>query len=200
MKTISFILIIMFLLIISTSAQVSKPFNVYLGGGLTSISTPQGFKDDHKLGYNLHGGLGFKMFPFIQLVGKMEYHTFPKDYGDIFAIPNDILNIVGGRRDFVLFGADARVGASIPTAPISPFLFAGFGWARISQSDILSDLDITQTSPLKYDSQTKLYINIGGGLEFKALMLTLFIQGRYLNVKQDGENIVLIPITAGFKF
>ena len=183
-------------------AQVPpKPFDVYFGVGATFGSAPQEFTDMHKEGYHLYGGLGLNMMPMIQAVGKVEYHSFSKDFDEFLP---DADNLDGATRRLLMIGADARLGARIPTAPISPFLFAGIGFARVSESDIGTALEIAYEEVFDetYDkpSETDFYFNIGGGVEFRALQVfNVFVQGKYVNIKQDGDNLVMIPITVGLK-
>jgi opacity protein-like surface antigen len=198
------ILLMALLLILSSTsfAQVPKPFNLYFGGGMTFSSAPQEFRDYHKEGYHLTAGIGFNFIPLVQFVGKAEYHSFSKDFDEFLP---DITDLEGGTQRLVTFGVDARLGAGVPTAPIKPFLFGGIGLARISQSDLLTAftelLPEEEIAFLDQESETKFYFNIGGGLEFKALtVLNLFIQGRYVNIKQEGDNLVYIPLTVGLKF
>jgi len=172
-----------------------KPLTLYAGGGLTLKSAPQEFTDFHKEGYHLMAGLGFRLIPLIEAVGKLEYHSFSKDF-DEFA--PSITDIEGGTRRLLMFGADARLGADVPTAPMTPFLFAGLGLARMSENDLVTAVEIAYLQP---DAETDLYLNIGGGIEFKMLhVLNVFVQGKYVTVRQEGDDLVIIPITVGIKF
>jgi len=199
MKITIYLVIVMILLSSALYAQVpSKPFNVYISGGLTALSAPQEFKDLHKMGYNLSAAVGYKAYPMVQLIGKLEYHGIPKDYDEIFGSGDEIK---GGTREFFIIGLDARLDAPLPSSPTKPFLFIGAGLAHISQTAFETNLDYTQTAPLEFENETKLYFNIGGGIEYKTTAgLAFFIQGRYLNIKQDGDNLVLIPVSVGIKF
>ncbi|UCE24779.1 MAG: outer membrane beta-barrel protein [Candidatus Zixiibacteriota bacterium] len=195
MKKVLFITIAVLLAALSSYAQVpAKPFNLYAGGGLTLGSAPQEFTDYHKEGYHLMGGLGLNLIPLIQFVGKVEYHSFSKDFNEFFP---SITDLDGGTRRILMLGVDARLGADVPTAPITPFLFAGLGLASISESDLQTAVEIAVD---EYDSETELYINLGGGIEFKFLqVLNVFVQGKYVNIKQAGDNLVVIPVTVGIK-
>ena len=175
-------------------AQVPpKPFDVYFGIGATFGSAPQEFTDMHKEGYHLFGGLGFNMMPMIQIVGKVEYHSFSKDFDEFFPSIDDL---DGGKRRILMFGVDGRIGANVPTAPVSPYLFAGIGFARVSESDLTTAVEIAFDQP----KDTEFYLNLGGGIDFKFLQVFKpFVQGRYVNIKQDGDNLVMIPITGGLK-
>ncbi len=200
MRRLLILTIISVLLISTAYAQSPKPFNIYLAGGLTFGSAPQEFRDFHKEGYHLFGGLGLNMIPVIQFVGKIEYHSFSKDF-DKFA--PDISDITGGTRRLLMIGVDARLGTNVPTAPVTPFIFAGLGLARSSETDLESAIEdlVDEVAYLDYDSETDFYINLGGGIEFKFLeVLNMFVQGKYTAVKQEGDNLVIIPLSLGIKF
>ncbi len=203
MKRTPFLIITLLLVFAMTaSAQVpQKPFNIYLGGGLTMPSSPDYFKDTHKKGFHAMGGLGFNAYPFIQLVGHVEYFSVAMDWDELRTLEGlGTAAIEGGRRNFWLFGADARFAIGPPASPIKPFVFAGAGLARISQTDIETGLPAVDLLAFTAETENKLYWNVGGGVEFNVVpMITLFLQGRMVSIKQDDENFVMIPITLGIK-
>jgi len=208
MKKLSLILIVLlFGVVASTSAQVpGKPFTLYLDAGINSTSSPDWFKDAHKLGYHAEGGIGFKAAPFIEIVGKTGIHVLAKDWS---LIPNSPLD--GGNVKMLTFGLDARASIGAPLAPIKPFAFVGFGWAKITEDDIsgapglLTDLYNNQLA-----DKTKIYYNIGAGIEFGGGPFKFFLQARYMGftaerinvplVGAEADKIKYIPITFGIKF
>lgn len=202
MKKLLLTLAVMIAFAACASAQVpSKPFNVYAGGGLTFPTGPEGFNDLHKLGYNLGGGIGFNAMPMIQLIGKVEFHSISKDW-DFFPEYSDVIS--GGKFQIWMYGIDARLAPKLPAVPIKPFALAGIGFARLSQTDIVTPLETAELETLgifAYEPETKFYFNIGGGVDFQPFpMLTMFLQARYVSIKQDDENLVMIPVTLGVKF
>ena len=82
-------------------------------------------------------------------------------------------------------------------APTKPFVLGGVGLATLSVSD-LEGVGIT----IPFDiSETKLYFEFGGGVEFKmGPTMNLFLMGRYVNVTSEGEATAFIPISVGLKF
>lgn len=203
MKKLSLILIVLlFGVVASTSAQVpgvpSKPFNLYLDAGLNSTSAPDAFKDYHKLGYHTEGGIGFKAFPFIQVVGKVGFYTIAKDWNFIQGL-SDILD--GGNVKIMTFGLDARASIGAPAVPIKPFALVGVGLAKISEDDITTTIgDVSDHYTGGLADQTKFYYNIGGGLEFGGGLFSFFIQARYVSIATEGESIKYIPVSLGIKF
>lgn len=192
---------LMFVLTVTNIEASTQPFNLYAGAGMTFGSAPDEFRDFHNEGYHIFGGLGLNLMPLIQFVGKVEYHSFSKDF-DMF-LPS-VADIDGGTRRVLMFGVDARLGVNVPTAPVTPYLFGGIGLARSTETDyqtMLEDLTDDELAILGYENQTDLYFNIGGGIEFKFLeILNMFVQGKYTVIKQDGDNLSFIPISVGLKF
>lgn len=173
------------------SAQVSKPFSAYVGGGL---SLPQGdYGDYYKTGYHAMGSIGFGLMPMIQGIGKVEYHSIPVN-SDL--ITNDI--------SVIMYGLDAKLTPSLPAAPIKPFGMAGIGLATM-KTDIALDLSGLGTGYAPVDvgtaQTTEFYYELGAGVEMKATTsLNLFVMARYVTVTNSLENFKYIPVTVGLKF
>ncbi len=180
---------------LSVSAQVSAPFSLYAGGALSLPSAPDGFKDSFKTGYHGLIGLGYKMGPGFQLVGKAEYHKFAFDFAGLSGVD-------GGDSKMWMFGGDGRFALGLPAAPVKPFVFGGVGIANIKQSDFGGNLSLASSlTPSFPESQNKVYYNFGGGVELKTGPgFCLFVQGRYVSIATEGNSTSFIPITVGLKF
>jgi opacity protein-like surface antigen len=198
MKTFLIFLTAILILSLSVSAQVpSKPFSIYANGGLSMVSGPEVFKDFHKLGFNLGAGIGFKAIPVVEIVLKGEYHSISKDWEFI-----DVLDgVSGGKVKFYSFGADARISSPSLVLPIKPFGFAGLGFAKLKQDEIVIDplFDLGGTVIPAYEDKTKMYFNLGGGIEF-GTGVKMFLQAKYMMIKTDGDDISFIPVSFGVKF
>ncbi|MFQ6008980.1 MAG: outer membrane beta-barrel protein [Candidatus Zixiibacteriota bacterium] len=183
------------MLTLSAFAQVPTPFSLYAGGALSLPNSPDGFKDSFKTGYHGLVGLGYKMGPSFQLVGKVEYHNFGYDFASLSGVE-------GGNTRMWLFGGDGRFSLDLPAAPIKPFVFAGAGLANVKQSDFSGDLAlISSLTPSYPESQNKLFYNLGGGVEFGGgPSFSIFAQFRYVSVSTEGDNTAFVPITVGLKF
>ncbi|MBU0983357.1 MAG: porin family protein, partial [candidate division Zixibacteria bacterium] len=170
-------------------------FSVYAGGALSLPMSPDGFKDNYKTGYHASLGLGYKVMPNMQLVGKFEYHTFKFNF-------EDGMDISGGTNKVMMFGADARYAFNIPAAPVSPYVIAGGGLASVKQSEFdTGDLLIAGFSDQAYEDQTKFYWNAGVGLSLKSgPAWSFFAQARYVNIATDGESSAFVPVSFGVKF
>lgn len=177
------------------SAQVPTPFSLYAGGALSLPNAPDDFKNSFKTGYHGLVGLGYKMGPGFQLVGKAEYHKFAFDFAGLSGVD-------GGDSRVWMFGSDGRLALGLPAAPIKPFVFAGIGIANIKQSEFGGNQFLaTELNEALPDTQNKVYYNIGGGVELKfGPSLNLFVQGRYVSVATEGDKTTFVPITVGLKF
>ena len=198
MKKLMTILAILLAFSVSASAQVpSSPVSFYAGGALSLPSGPDSFKAMYKNGYHGMAGVGFSMTPMIELVGKLEFHAFPFDFGDAAT------DFSGGTNKMWMYGVDAKVSPSLPALPIKPYALLGVGMASISVSEF-SGSDVLATSLLNSviaEGQTKMYWNIGAGFGLmNTPVLSLFVQARYVNIATDGESSQFIPITIGAKF
>jgi opacity protein-like surface antigen len=184
------------LLVTGASGQDVKPFSLYVGGGLSVFASPNEFKDAYKTGFHGSGGLGFNVAPMFQVIARVEYHTFSmKEMTSPLIPPGSFLE--GGTFSALMIGGDAKLSPSMPGSPFKPYVLGGVGIATIKTADVT-------VTGLPYGpsvSDTKLYVNFGGGLEFKAgLTLALFVQGRYVLISTEGDSISYIPITVGLKF
>ncbi len=177
------------------SAQVPAPFSLYAGGALSLPNAPDDFKDSFKTGYHGLVGLGYKMGPGFQLVGKAEYHKFAFDFTGRSGID-------GGDNKMWMFGCDGRLAIDLPAAPIKPFAFVGVGIANIKQSEFGGNVTLaTELNDALPDTQNKVYYNIGAGIELKfGPSFNLFVQGRYVSIATEGNSTSFIPITVGLKF
>ena len=190
MKKLLILTVILAFVAMSASAQVSKPFNIYVGGGLNLPMSPEIFKDYWKTGFHGMGAFGFNSGPNLQILGKIEYHTFPFDFGGIPGLSGMSFNTL-------MYGGAAKFDFGVPMAPTKPFVLGGMGMATLSVSDLEG-----VGAPISFDvSETKIYIEFGGGVEFKmGPTMNLFLMGRYVNVSSEGDATAFVPITVGLKF
>jgi opacity protein-like surface antigen len=184
---------------VAVSAQVSSPVSLYVGGALSLPQSPESFSETFKTGFHGSVGVGYKVMPSLQVVGKLEYHRFAVDFENTELAAE---NISGGHNNVLMYGADARYGLSVPAFPLKPFLLGGVGFARLSatefdgSSDLVASLNDSQA-----ESQTKFYYNVGAGIELSSgPLFGLFAQARYVSVSTDNESSSFIPITLGLKF
>lgn len=177
-----------------TQAQAPQmPFSIYAGGLLSVPNSPETFKYSYKNGWHGFVGLGFKLLPSVQAVGKVEYHSLPFDF---HGVGPEIPSIVpsGGSMRIGLYGLDLVAAPNLPGSPVRPYVLGGAGFSYISFSAFDNWID---EAP---NSQSKFYYNFGGGLQMKFLpSVDFFAQIRYVNIATDGDKTTLVPISVGVK-
>ncbi len=194
MKRLLLTLSLVMVFAIAGSAQVPQPFSFYGGGAITIPASPDGFDALYKTGWHGMAGVGYKMAPKMQVVGKFEYHNFATDF--------EGLSIDGGNNKYAMFGADARFSPSVPALPFKPFVFGGMGLAHITYDDFTgTDLMTSVLNAAIPDAQNKVYYNFGAGFDITAgPAWSLFVQGRYVSIATEGASTAFIPFTLGVKF
>ncbi|UCD64945.1 MAG: outer membrane beta-barrel protein [Candidatus Zixiibacteriota bacterium] len=199
MKHRSYIVPVALLLMLAVSAgQVSSgPVKIYLGLGPTIPAAPDNLRSDYNTGLNVLTGLGYPVSPFTELIGRLELHAVSLDSNDRFGADIDFS---GGGIDLLMLGADIRFSTCREGVTARPFALFGGGVSRLSQNSIFTELAFEQYASLIFESQTRLYFNLVVGLDLKvAPNLTLFAMARYLNITQDTDNIILVPVTLGLR-
>ncbi|MBU8933539.1 MAG: outer membrane beta-barrel protein [candidate division Zixibacteria bacterium] len=181
--------LVVMLVLISGSLCAQERTTFYGGAGIGMPSSPSEFSDYWKMGFHGSVGIGFPLSPNVRLVPKLEYHSFAFDWGKL-----GVVGIDGLDMQALLIGADVRVALGVPTASARPYLLGELGMGTISFSDVTG---AGETIPVGLD-ETKMYIGLGGGLEFASSPSTkFFFQFRYISITTSGEATTFIPITAG---
>ncbi len=163
--------------------EAAKPMSFYLGGGL---SVPTGdLGDGWKLGFHGLGRVGFNVAPKLDILAGIDYHTFSVD-------DQGVSGVSGGAISTINFVGDLKVNLGAPGMSTNPFVLGGVGLAIAS----ISDLTIAGLGTFSFDSESKMFVEVGGGVEFNKF----FVQGRYVNIFTEGSSISYLPITVGVKF
>jgi hypothetical protein len=171
-----------------TAAQRTPKFRGIVGLG---VSTPTGDANQlWNMGFHGLAGVGFQLTPITQFVPKIEYHGMPLD-------KMGLLDISGGTLHVLMIGADIIATADVPESDVKPQFLVGFGMGHASISDIYE----SGQPVLRFESETKLYYDIGVGLEAKAGgRATGFFFIRFVSIKTEGTVISFVPITLGATF
>ncbi|MFH1686569.1 MAG: outer membrane beta-barrel protein [bacterium] len=175
----------------AVSAQWSVPMEVYFGVGHSLPKDPAVFGDSFQGSYNLMVGVGARTFPFMEVVGKYEFHRFPSDIADM----------PGGTLSAKLLGVDGKATMKVPRFPLQPYLLLGMGMSWLRQSAWTA-----QRGPV-FQGQTDLYFDFGAGaqLQFDG-PLGVFGQAKmvHINMSQPNQkvsdNLRFWTITVGLKF
>jgi len=201
MKKLLMALAILITFAISASAQVGSPITVYAGGAF-SMPVSDGWKNTFKNGYHGMVGLGYKLAPNFQVIGKVEYHSFALDF-DNSTIGTALAGFSGGTNKVLMYGVDGRFSLGIPAAPIKPYLLGGIGMANIKQSELTgpNTLITSIMNQVITQDQNKLYYSFGAGIDLASIpAFNIFVQARYISIATEGQSSSFIPITLGLRF
>ncbi|MFH1372260.1 MAG: hypothetical protein ABII79_00470 [bacterium] len=170
----------------------AKSTAVYIGAGASIPVSPDEFQDFWSVGFHGTIGVGLKVTRTLYIVGKTEYHSMPFSWGTF-----GVTGVSGAALRAFMVGGDARFVFGSSSASANGVFFAGLGVANLSFSDISAPgIHI----PLGFE-ETKLYINLGGGVEIKTgSTMKVFIQGTVVSVATSGESTGFMPLTVGLRF
>jgi len=179
-------------------AQVPKPISLHVGGAVSIPSSPQAFTDNYKTGIHGWVGVGYKIMPNFQAVGKIEYNRFALDISPEL----EALGVSGGHNNLWMGGIDGRYAFALPKAPITPYVLGGAGLARMSISSLDGGGSLAASfNEYKPEATTDPYFNVGAGFELNTgPMWNLFFQVRYVSVATEGQASSFIPVSLGLKF
>jgi hypothetical protein len=195
-KGITFLVAVCALLATAPS-YAQAPFSLYGGGFMSFPSSPGIFKDQYKNGYHLMAGLGLKSAPGLQIVPKIEYHRFGRDYSF-----GNLTDVSGGSEAMWLYGLDFRLGPTLPGVPLHPYVLVGGGLSRVTHAEFtgLNSTLVNELNANLPNEQSRFYYNVGAGFDIAFLPpINLFLQVRYVSVATEGSASRFVPITVGVK-
>lgn len=173
----------------SLAAMLTLPGVVFAQGQAVSVgvsggaSLPVGnLKDVADVGYSVAGHLYLRP----QAVKAFMFR------GDV---TYDRWNGTGTTSTFNSLGVIANVlfPFSDDNAGIRPYLVGGAGLYRFGSTVKVGTLDVSS-------SVNKFGVQGGAGLEFKLAGMSTFLEGKYVNVFNDGRSTSYIPVTFGVRF
>lgn len=143
-------------------------------------------------------GMGYAVNTYTELIARLELHSILLNSDEQFG---SNIEFNGGSIDMLMLGADLKLSAQHDSVTARPFVILGGGWSRLSQSAIITELAFEQYASFIWENQSRFYYSLAAGLDIRISPgLTVFVMARYLNVLQDDDKIVLVPVTAGVKF
>lgn len=176
MKKILMFFIFAFVLAAPLSAQVNLGLNGYAGGG---ISFPlKDLEKNWKTGHHGAIGVGYRLTPGLEGVGRFAYHMFP------VSLPGDTAGMVAPAditQDFDIheYGIDLRANLAAPGLNFRPYGLIGAGMAKLP-------------------SEKKFFYCVGGGIKATLFpRINLFIEARYTRISVDDFDISYVPVSAG---
>jgi len=167
----------------STISVSAKPLSLYVSGG---ISDPSGeLASGVQVGYYGASRIGLRIDPRTEVLAGMDYHSFNLDKLQLAGVT--------GRFWTLMVGFDMKMDLGIPREPINPFLIFGGGYAKIDFSDTLTQ--IIGSSTFKADSDSKTYVEFGGGFELSQLFAVV----RFVNIFTEQADGRFFSAGLGFK-
>jgi opacity protein-like surface antigen len=174
------------------SAQAAAPkntsFSVHAGIGI-----PFGdFGDAVGTGFGVHGSLWYKLTnERLRLRGDVGFDRFSGDNnvsigGSSFETTATVIPIVGN----VVYALGQ------PKQTSRPYLLGGAGMFVNRSSVSVTALGRTTSST---DTETRLGIQAGGGIEFQLAGFSTYAEAKLVNVFGDGS-LTYVPLTFGIKF
>jgi opacity protein-like surface antigen len=205
----------LFLFSVPASAQEESKFHFLANGGLSLPQSPDAFKDGWSSGFNLGGGVGYRLSRHFTVQALVNYDRFPFDEAGVMDLVIDEVGI--DPRDLGISvdiqGADASVlsvsgelKASFIGDPdkISPYVIGGAGIARLSISDTrftgsVMGVELLDET-LEGESETNWMATFGGGVDIPLNQrVSLFFEGRYQLIFPEGDSTGYASFRGGAK-
>jgi opacity protein-like surface antigen len=196
-------------------AQFSVGFGAH--GGISMASFPPDVKDFYGIGFGGGAHLDLNVLRFLSIRLNGDYLTFTSDKNKIKELLVQQFTVDGAAADPAKTEYDGLNAGiitislngigKIPTGTIVvPYGLIGVGVNMMSLSDhkvtYTGKGDITQ--PLidlkiigKPESQTKVGLNFGGGVEFQLGKVKLFVEAKYVMIFTPDNKTNHLPITIG---
>jgi hypothetical protein len=157
-----------------------------LGGG---VGVPLGtFDDNANIGW--HGLAAISFVPNGWPVGIQIDGSYQQ-----FSLDDDVVVGFSGLKNRLLLGTGNIVFKfkSSEESTFRPYLIGGGG---VYNSKITGSDDPNDVIP---GGTTDFGVNVGAGFDFKAGSAGLFVEGRFHDIMQDGEDTKFVPITVGIR-
>ena len=151
--------------------------------------------DGLNTGYLIAGSLGFR--PVNSKIGFRLEAMYARFGADGFSF-DDGTDAFAADGNVSIFGGIANAVLTIPTeSGVHPYVIGGVGIYNVKAS---VDVSGSGGSFSGSDSQTKVGLNGGAGLEFPLSGFSSFVEVRYHSIFTDGTNSNFVPLTFGLRF
>ena len=194
--------ILFFIMLIPCSvfAQFDSTSSYYTNAGMSFPSSPDNFSNYWNPGFNLGVGLNTLLTGQFFLQGDFCYHHFGFNK-DNFLRNNGVygydIQVDGGSAWALNFSINGRMMLNSNPKEISPYLIAGVGLAKISESDLVATYQGVSERAVGI-SETDLSAGEGGGILFPyGKRNNFFIDLRYMTVFANSDNISSIVLRFG---
>ena len=173
-------------MLLSAPAVHAQGAEFSLGGG---VGVPLGtFDDNANIGW--HGLAAISFVPNGWPVGIQIDGSYQQ-----FGLDDDVVVGFSGLKNRLLLGTGNIVFKfkSSEESTFRPYLIGGGG---VYNSKITGSDDPNDVLP---GGTTDFGVNVGAGFDFKAGSAGLFVEGRFHDIMQDGEDTKFVPITVGIR-
>jgi len=186
---------ILMLIVSSTIISSPLPIKLYAGAGTSKATSFVDFEDNWKTGFNVMGGVGLGVIPFVDLIGKVEYHQLAFDWDKL-----NLSNVEGNEFGLLLLGLEGRYSLGNPASPLRLFVFGGAGFAKINHSNIKNAQLLVNPGSYQLPDKNEAYINYGAGVSMGVMgLVDVFLQIQQIKVTTESKMSTLFPITLGIK-
>lgn len=193
-QTLTYTAIIMLVITCFVSGS-PLPISLYAGAGSSKPTSFVDFEDNWKTGFNVMGGVGLGVLPFVDVIGKVEYHQFGFDWDKL-----DLSEVEGNEFGLLMIGLEGRYNIGNPSSVLKLFIFGGVGFAKINHSDIKNAQLLSDPSLYELPDKNEAYINYGAGVKMGVMGIAdIFLQIQQIKVTTDTKMSTLFPITLGIK-
>lgn len=183
---------IMVLLATNARAKIADgyTFAVYISGGFSLIGAPDTIKNEHSPGLEAGFGLGYRIWPRIELLAKLDFFNFALD-NQVTSVP-----VSGGEFRPLFVGIDVKYFLNTRDNDLEIFALAGLGSVNVS----FTDRRVGGSYVAAPDPRWEFFANAGFGLQYPfSNRLAGFVSGRYIWFEYESRAGSLIPFALGVR-
>lgn len=203
----------LFLLSPHANAQGDSKFQVLFNGGYSLPQTPDVFKDAWNNGFNVGGGVGYRLGR-ITVQGLVNYDRFSVSNDGVMSILIDEvgfdpsilgldINLQGGNISIISATGEVKFSFIEDSGTVSPYVMGGGGLGRVSTDEVTVSLELFGESlqeTVESASETKPMATVGGGVDIPiGERAAVFAEGRYQFVFMPDERLEFISIRGGVR-
>lgn len=196
--------LILMLMISSAVFAQEKKLQYRLSGGLSVITSPNSVKDSYHNAFNISVGIGYKLVPKLMTGASLTYNSFGFDKeqflrtaGGGFISPNTVVD--GGTITVWEVAGFASYDLLEKDKLINFYLIGTTGLAVNLRTDLVVLIGGNVTAST--DGRTDVNFLAGGGVGTKIRItpkIRLFVEGRSNIILGQGDDLIYLPIQAGF--
>ncbi|MFQ6116070.1 MAG: outer membrane beta-barrel protein [bacterium] len=189
----------------SSGLAQEKKIKYSLGGGISTILTPDKFKDSYKSGLQVTVGIGYNLTSKLVIGGNLIFNSFGIDKQKLLQSTGEYQNpnteIHGGTITIYQLLALASYYFFPGESSINFYVLGGSGLSvgKISEIAVL----VPGQRPSVEEGSTETNFTLAGGLGVKFRVgssTNLFVEGCYNVLISGGEDLTYVPVKLGVIF